>query len=94
MTKIKVFVTRRIPKPGLDILQQDCDVQFWDSDEAIPQDELLKKVQGVGALLCMLTDKIDDEVLAKAGKYIHIYFSFPVKCFDTTISTYWIKIVI
>lgn len=76
MTKIKVFVTRRIPKPGLDILQQDCDVQFWDSDEAIPQDELLKKVQGVGALLCMLTDKIDDEVLAKAGKYNYTYLLF------------------
>ncbi|XP_076086984.1 glyoxylate reductase/hydroxypyruvate reductase-like [Mytilus galloprovincialis] len=78
MTKIKVFVTRRIPKPGLDILQQDCDVQFWDSDEAIPQDELLKKVQGVGALLCMLTDKIDDEVLAKAGENLRIVSTMSV----------------
>jgi hypothetical protein len=38
-----------------------------DSDEAIPQDVLLKNVQGVGALFCMLTDKIDEEVLENAG---------------------------
>ncbi|CAC5419172.1 GRHPR [Mytilus coruscus] len=78
MTKIKVFVTRRIPKPGLHILLQDCDVQFWDSDEAIPQDELLKKVQGVGALLCMLTDKIDEEVLAKGGENLRIVSTMSV----------------
>ncbi|XP_063409606.1 glyoxylate reductase/hydroxypyruvate reductase-like [Mytilus trossulus] len=78
MTKIKVFVTRRIPQPGLNILQQDCDVQFWDSDEAIPQEELLKRVHGVGALLCMLTDKIDEEVLAKAGENLRIVSTMSV----------------
>jgi hypothetical protein len=60
MTKFKVYVTRRVPKPGLDLLLPECDIDFWDSDEAIPQDVLLKNVQGVGALFCMLTDKIDD----------------------------------
>ena len=70
MTKPKVYVTRRIPQPGVELLGSECDVKYWDSDEAIPQEVLLKNVEGANALLCMLTDKIDDEVLEKAGKYL------------------------
>lgn len=65
--KLKVYVTRRIPQPGLDLLA-DYDVTFWDSDEAIPRDELIKNVPGIDGLLCMLTDPIDKDVLEAAGK--------------------------
>ena len=78
MTKFKVYVTRRVPKPGLDLLLPECDIDFWDSDEAIPQDVLLKNVQGVGALFCMLTDKIDEEVLENAGENLKIVSTMSV----------------
>lgn len=78
MTKFKVYVTRRVPKPGIDLLLPECDIEFWDSDEAIPQDQLLKNVQGVGALFCMLTDKIDEEVLETAGENLRIVSTMSV----------------
>lgn len=42
---------------------------MWDSDEPLPRAELLKRVQGVDGLLCLLSDKIDAEVLDAAGLY-------------------------
>lgn len=45
-------------------------VQFelWDSDDVpVPRKELLQKVKGVDALLCVLTEKIDAELLDAAG---------------------------
>ena len=66
--RYKVYVTRRIPDPGTQSLTSSCDVTFWDSDDAIPREELLKNVKGMDAILCMLTDKIDGEVLEHAGK--------------------------
>lgn len=45
-------------------------VQFelWDSDDiSVPRKELLQNVKGVDALLCVLTEKIDAELLDAAG---------------------------
>lgn len=64
--KKKIYVTRRVPQPGLDLLQ-DHELTFWDSDEAIPKDVLIKNIPGKDALFCMLTDTIDKEVLDAAG---------------------------
>lgn len=44
-----------------------CEVSLWDSDEPVPREELLKGVQGAHGLLCLLSDKIDAEVLDAAG---------------------------
>lgn len=40
---------------------------MWDSDEPLSRAELLKGVQGIDGLLCLLSDKIDTEVLDAAG---------------------------
>ncbi len=45
-------------------------VQFelWDSDDVpVPRKELLQRVKGADALLCVLTEKIDAELLDAAG---------------------------
>lgn len=39
----------------------------WDSDEPVPRAELLRGIQGAHGLLCLLSDKIDAEVLEAAG---------------------------
>lgn len=42
--------------------------ELWDSDDvAVPRKELLQRVRGVDALLCVLTEKIDAELLDAAG---------------------------
>ena len=40
---------------------------MWDSDEPVPRAELLKGVSGAHGLLCLLSDRIDTEVLDAAG---------------------------
>lgn len=44
-------------------------VQFetWDSDDPVPRVELLKKVKGCDGILCVLTEKIDAQLLDAAG---------------------------
>ncbi|XP_061163580.1 glyoxylate reductase/hydroxypyruvate reductase-like [Saccostrea echinata] len=76
--RYKVYVTRRIPDPGTKLLGTCCDVTFWDSDDVIPRKELLKNVKGVDAILCMLTDKINDEVLEHAGPKLQVVSTMSV----------------
>ena len=64
-----VYVTRRVPMSGIELLQQHCNLTQWNHDEPIPREELLKNVAGKDALFCLLTEKIDDEVLEAAGGY-------------------------
>jgi glyoxylate reductase len=59
-----VFVTRPIPEPGLALLREaGLEIRLRQADSPIPRDELLRGVQGAQALLCMLTDRVDGEVM-------------------------------
>lgn len=64
----KVFVTRRIPEDGLVLLRKHADVTVWEGELPPPRDVILDKVRDIDGLLCLLTDKIDKEVLDAAGK--------------------------
>ncbi|XP_050411723.1 glyoxylate reductase/hydroxypyruvate reductase [Patella vulgata] len=76
--KPKVYVTRLVPQPGIDILEKECELTFWKSDEAIPQEELLKNVRGVDGLFCMLTDQINKEVIEAAGPQLQVVATMSV----------------
>ncbi len=68
MTKPRVFVTRIIPDAGLRLVQAACDVDLWTDEELPPSREaLLAHVTGADGLLCLLTDRVDGEVLDAAG---------------------------
>ncbi|XP_053226523.1 glyoxylate reductase/hydroxypyruvate reductase isoform X2 [Podarcis raffonei] len=75
---MKVFVTRRIPPEGLAALSRAGDVQQWDSDEPIPQSELLAGLAGKDGLLCLLSDRIDKEVLDAAGPSLKVISTLSV----------------
>lgn len=49
---------------------ESCDLDHWDSEDPIPRDELLKRVAGLDGLYCLLTEKIDSELLDAAGEYL------------------------
>ncbi|KAG5286869.1 hypothetical protein AALO_G00019660 [Alosa alosa] len=76
----RVYVTRSMPPDGLDILRKSGQVQFdmWDSDDPVPRAELLKKVKGVDALFCVLTEKIDAELLDAAGPNLRVVSTMSV----------------
>lgn len=65
----KIFVTRNVPEDGINYLRNKSEVTQWESDDAVPREELKKKVKGVDGLFCLLTDKIDAEILDCAGEY-------------------------
>ncbi len=68
MAKPKVYVTRIIPEPGLKILREaGLEIELHESKEWPPKrEELIEKVRDKDALLCLLTDKIDAEVMDAA----------------------------
>ncbi|TRY90356.1 hypothetical protein DNTS_023637 [Danionella cerebrum] len=76
----KVFVTRRVPPDGLEILRQSKQVQFemWDSDDPVPRVELLNKVKGCDGILCVLTEKIDAQLLDAAGPNLKVLSTMSV----------------
>lgn len=72
MAKPKVFVTRRVPQEGIDILKETCDVDVWNSDDVVPRETLLERVKGVNGLFCTINDKINEEVLNTAGTSLKV----------------------
>ncbi|MFW6361550.1 MAG: 2-hydroxyacid dehydrogenase [Spirochaetota bacterium] len=59
--KPKVYITRRIPQAGIDLLKEKYDVKVNPHDRALSRAELLSAVQDADGVLCLLTDKIDGE---------------------------------
>ncbi len=73
MSKPKVLVTRIIPQKGLDMVRrQDWDVEVWQYPLPPPYEVLLQKVKGLDGLLCLLTDKIDANLMDMAGKQLKV----------------------
>ncbi len=78
MTKSKVYVTRMLPQSAIDLLEEHCDVEINADDRVLARTELLEKVRGRDAVLCLLTDTIDEEVLAAAGPQCKIFANYAV----------------
>jgi len=73
MSEPKILITRSdIPQKALDLLNQKCEVDIWDSRSPITREDLLSRVQGKDALWCLLTDKIDLPVLEAAGSSLKV----------------------
>ena len=66
----KIVVTGKIPAGGLARLKADHDVLAWESEEAISRSELLQMVAGADAIVSLLTEKIDAELLTAAGSQL------------------------
>lgn len=64
----KAFVTRRIPEPGLAILREVAEVKVWEEELPPPREVLLKEVADCDALVPLLTDRVDDELLDRAPR--------------------------
>jgi lactate dehydrogenase-like 2-hydroxyacid dehydrogenase len=74
----RVFVTRVIPKAGLDIVHAAAEAEVWPDELPPPRGALLEKVRGVDGLLSLLTDRVDDELLDAAGPQLRVVSNFAV----------------
>ncbi len=69
MSRPRVYVTRRLPQPALDIIRPIADFTLWDREDVPPAREvLLREVTQVDGLLSLLTDRIDGEVMDAAPR--------------------------
>lgn len=66
MAKAKVLATHRLFEPAIKILQEHCDVEYWEKAERPPREEVLRRVRDKEALVCLLTEKVNDELLQAA----------------------------
>jgi glyoxylate reductase len=67
-----VLVTRRLPSAVLARLESACALDLHGAADAMPRAELLARVAGKHALVCLLTDTIDAAVLDAAGPSLKI----------------------
>ncbi|HVG96341.1 MAG TPA: D-glycerate dehydrogenase [Chloroflexota bacterium] len=76
----KVFITRNIPAVGPQKLRQQSgwDVQQWEKDEVIPRETLLQAVKGCDAILSLLTERIDAELIEAAGPQLKVVANLAV----------------
>ena len=78
MAKSNVYVTRLIPQEPLDELRRCHDVEVNPHDRPLTRAELLLQVRGRDAVISLLTDTIDGEVLDAAGPQCRIFANFAV----------------
>jgi glyoxylate reductase len=72
MSRPNVLVTRPIMDEPLARLRERCDVTVHENEFGIPREELLQVVAGRDALITMLTERVDAELLAAAGPQLKI----------------------
>lgn len=76
---MKIFITRQIPDEGIKLLKQKgYKLEIFSGDKIIPRNELLRGMKGADAILSLLTDTIDAEVMDAAGKNLKIIANYAV----------------
>ena len=68
MAKPRVLATRPLFPAAQKILNANCDVEYWTQPERISKEELFRRVADKDGLVCLLTEKIDEELLRAAPK--------------------------
>src|SRR5256885_463239 len=66
MPKPKVFATHGLFDAARQILQKSCEVQYWTKPGRPPREEVLQQVKEKEGLICLLTDKVDEDLLREA----------------------------
>ena len=64
MGKPKVFVSRLIPQGALELLQARAVVGLNPEDKSLSKGELISRIGDAEGLICLLTDPIDEEIMA------------------------------
>ncbi|WP_061810629.1 2-hydroxyacid dehydrogenase [Rossellomorea vietnamensis] len=63
-----IYITRKLPEAAVAPLTKEFEVEMWEREDApVPRDILLEKAEKASALLTMLSDKVDRELLQRAS---------------------------
>jgi len=68
MGRPKLLATRPLFPAAQTILNASCDVDYWTQPERITKEELFRRIHDKDGLVCLLTEKVNEELLAVAPK--------------------------
>jgi glyoxylate reductase len=68
MANPKVFATHSLFDAAREILQESCEVEYWTKPERPPREEVLRRLRDKEGLVCLLTEKVNDELLRAAPR--------------------------
>jgi glyoxylate reductase len=69
---MKIFVTRKIPIQGLNLLNRNHELEINPYDRVLSKQEIIKGLKNKDGLVCLLTDIIDEEVINSESKLMII----------------------
>lgn len=71
---MRAFVTRDLPGDGIARLRREpgLELDLWQGDFPPLHNALLERVAGVDGLLCLITDRVDAELLERAGPQLKV----------------------
>src|SRR5579863_3077334 len=72
VSKPKLYSTHVLFEEPRRKLAEHFDVEYWAGEERPTRPEVLKRVVGKDALICLLTEKVDAELLIAAGPNLRI----------------------
>ncbi len=68
MPRPKVYSTHPLFEEARKILDTNCDIQYWCEAERPSREEFLRRLKDREGLICLLTEKINEELLRTAPK--------------------------
>jgi len=78
MNKARVYVTRMIPEESINELRKHFEVDVNFEDRALTKAELMIKAKGCDALITLITDTVDGEVLDAIGAQCKVVANYAV----------------
>lgn len=73
---MKIYVTRKILDPALPMLSSECKIILHKKPTPPSRAEILKNVAGKDGILCMLSDRMDAQVMDAAGPSLKVISSY------------------
>lgn len=73
-----VLVTGRLPLPAMQRLEAGSEVTAWLEGSIMPRERFLAEAAGKAALLTLLTERVDEELLAAAGAQLVVVSNYAV----------------
>jgi glyoxylate reductase len=68
----RVLVTKRVFPEAIEFLRSRCEVDYVETDDGLPTEELLGRSRGCAAIISQLTDRLDAVVLRKLDDSVRI----------------------
>lgn len=80
MENKKIYICRKIDQAGLNRLNKvgSLKVEINEENQVLTKEELISKAKGAEAIITLLTDKIDREVIDGIGKQLKIIANYAV----------------